>query len=77
MTLMLIGCVAPSKEPVERSLPEASTVVSDPAPRPVIAPGQDARETALRGLQWGRANEDRLIQSRRRYEALREAYANP
>ena len=72
------GCVtAPSPVPIALSLPPAALIVPDPAPRPAVRVGDDARVLALQALAYGEANARRLKQARESYEALAAEYAVP
>ena len=76
---MLSACahIPSPRIPLARDLPPVRDVVPDPAPRPVIRKGDDARLLARRALDYGDANAARLGQARDAYQGVVDAYARP
>jgi hypothetical protein len=62
---------------VARTLPAVDLVVPQPAPRPAITVGSDARLLARRALDYGDQNAARLEQARGAYGAIVQTYGVP
>ena len=75
MTTFLIGCASLQGEaPVKRELPHESTVVLDPAPKPRIGPGDDARVAWKKEEARADDNAERLLQSKKIYRGVRKNF---
>lgn len=75
MTISLGGCETfRAAAPTKRTLPPESNVVLEPAPRPRIRPGDDARVAWKKEEARADENEKRLVRSRQIYRGVRLQY---
>lgn len=73
--ISLTGCASLQGEPpVARQLPHESNVVLDPAPKPQIGPGTDARVAWKKEEARADANASRLVRSKKIYRGIRTSY---
>jgi hypothetical protein len=74
--IFLTGCASldRARSPVARQLPPESSVVLDPAPKPRIAPGDDARVAWKKEEARANDNEARLVKSRKIYRGVRKNF---
>lgn len=73
LPLMISGCVS-GETAIQRSLPPASSVVLDPAPKTGVRPGDNAFVAWKKEEARADSNEDRLVKSKKNYTRVRNRY---